>query len=101
VARRDPLRAALCARSPAGALAGETAYRNICGCADRALERLEARFRRQTRFWPDLVRATRDGHAERLQLARLSAIQLAMIEAGQRQIVRPAAVLAAEAADRR
>ncbi len=85
--RRDPLRAALCASiaagSLAGTLAGDSAYRDIRGYADRALQHLEARFRRQTRFWPDLVRATREGHPERLQLARLSAIQLATSEAGR------------------
>jgi len=102
MARRDPLRAALCAGDTAGALADNTAYRDICGCADRALEQLEARFRRQTRFWPDLVRASRDGHPERLQLARLSAIQLATFEAGRRASAsRPAGVLAAGAAGTR
>jgi hypothetical protein len=85
--RRDPLLAALCAGfaagNAAGVLAGDTAFRDIRRYADRALQHLEARFRRQQRFWPDLVRATRDGHPERLQLARLSAIQLATFEAGR------------------
>jgi hypothetical protein len=102
MAGRDPLRAALCAGSTAGAPACGTAYRDICAGADRALERLEARFRRQTRFWPDLIRATRDGHPERLQLARLSAIQLATFEAGRRPAVaRIEPVLAAETAGTR
>jgi hypothetical protein len=80
VARRDSLRAALCIGPSAAALAGDTSFRDIRGYADRALLHLEARFRRSHRFWPDLVRAGREGHPERLQLARLTAIQLATAE---------------------
>lgn len=79
--RRDELRAALVVgateRLPDGA-----GYRDIRSEADRALQHLQARFRDSPRFWPELVRAARDGHAQRLQLARLAAIQLATIGAG-------------------
>jgi hypothetical protein len=88
MARRDALLAALCAGSAAGSLAGATGFRDIRGYAERALQHLEARFRRQSRFWPDLVRATRDGRPERLHLARLSAIQLATSETS-RPVVPP------------
>jgi hypothetical protein len=102
MAERDALRAALCAGSTAGSLAGNSAYRDIRAGADRALQRLEARFRRQTRFWPDLIRATRDGDPECLQLARLSAIQLATFEAGRhRSPVGPTPALAAGPAGNR
>jgi hypothetical protein len=82
MARRDSLRAALCIGPAASTLAGDTTFRDIRGYADRASQHLEARFRRHTRFWPDLVRATRDGQPERLHLARLTAIQLATSELG-------------------
>ncbi len=83
MARRDSLRAALCIGPDAHRLAGNTSLRDIRGYADRALQHLEARFRAHARFWPDLVRATRDGRPERLLLARLTAIQLATLEASQ------------------
>lgn len=83
MSRRDSLRAALCAGPAAATLVGALSFREIRGHADLALQRLEARFRRPTRFWPDLIRATRDGHEERMHLARLTAIQLATSEAGQ------------------
>jgi hypothetical protein len=86
MARRDPLRAALCVGSEAQALVGGATVRDIRGYADRALQHLEARFCAHTRFWPDLVRATRDNHPERLQLARLTAIQAATLEAGRRSV---------------
>ena len=102
MARRDALLAALCAGSAAGPLAGDTGFRDICGYADRALQHLEARFRRQTRFWPDLVRATRDGRPERLHLARLSAIQLATSETGRPlAVARPTLALLARTANTR
>lgn len=90
VARRDSLRAALCVGPAAAALAGDTSFREIRGYADRALLHLEARFRGSHRFWPDLVRAGRDGHPERLQLARLTAIQLATSEVRGAQAARAA-----------
>ena len=77
---RDPLRAALCASAGIATIGPAPGARDLRGHAHRALQHLEARFSRHARFWPDLVRATRDGHAERLQLARLAAIQLAMAE---------------------
>ena len=89
-ARRDALRAALCVGPAATALAGDTSFRQIRGYADRALSHLEARFRRSGRFWPDLVRAGREGHPERLQLARLTAIQLATSEIRAAQAARAA-----------
>ena len=80
--RRDSLRTALCVGAAGHLLTGDGGCRDIRSYADRALQQLEARFRRSSRFWPDLVRAARDGHPERLQLARLTAIQLATAEAG-------------------
>ena len=80
MARRDSLRAALCASGAVAAVAALPGGGDIRGHATRALQHLEARFSRHARFWPDLVRASRDGHAERLHLARLTAIQLAMSE---------------------
>ncbi len=80
--RRDALRAALCAGVAGHLLADGGCIRDIRRHADRALQHLEARFRRSGRFWPDLVRAARDGNPERLQLVRLTAIQLATAEIG-------------------
>lgn len=80
-ARQDSLRAALCAGPAAGMLAEELRFTEIRSLAGRALHYLEARFLGTVRFWPDLVRAAREGHPERLQLARLTAIQLATAEA--------------------
>lgn len=80
VSRSDALRAALCVGPAAATLAGDTRFRDIRGYADRALVHLQARFRRSGRFWPDLVRAARDGDPDRLHLARLTAIQLATAE---------------------
>ena len=80
MSRRDSLRAALCASGAVAAVPVLPAGGDIRGHANRALQHLEARFSRHARFWPDLVRASRDGHAERLHLARLTAIQLAMSE---------------------
>jgi hypothetical protein len=82
-ARRDALRAALCLGTADHLLSGETGFRDIRRHADRALQHLEGRFRCSRRFWPDLVRAAREGHPERLRLAHLTAIQLAMAEVRQ------------------
>ncbi len=84
--RRDALRAALCAGPAAVSLAGHVSFREMRALADQALQHLEARFRRRSRFWPDLVRAARDGPAERLDLARLTAIQLATCEAAPKGV---------------
>jgi hypothetical protein len=81
MARRDPLRAALCLGPQAQALVAGTTLRDIRSSAERNLQHLEARFASHSRFWPDLVRAARDGRPERIQLARLTAIQLATLEA--------------------
>lgn len=82
MARRDPLRAALCAGAPCNEPASGLRLRDIPGYASRALLHLEARFCRHARFWPDLVRAARDGPSQRMELARLTAIQLAVAETG-------------------
>lgn len=81
-ARRDALRAALCVGPAAHLMRRDSRPGDLREDADRALRHLEARFRHSNRFWPDLVRAVRDGRPERLQLARLTAIQLATTEAG-------------------
>ena len=81
--RRDSLRAALCVGAAEQLLGGDSRFRDIRSVADQAVQHLEARFRRCSRFWPDLVRAAREGHPERLQLARLTAIQLATSEASR------------------
>lgn len=80
MARRDPLQAALCLGGAEELLARDGPFRDIRSQADRALQHLEARFRRNQRFWPDLIQAARDGHSEQLQLARLAAIQLTSSE---------------------
>lgn len=78
--RGDALRAALCAGGPRAALVGALSFREMRVSGEQAVQFLEARFV-QGRFWPDLVRAARDGNAERLRLVQLSAIQLATSEA--------------------
>ncbi len=85
MSRRDPLRAALCAGPVAGRLCGQMSFREMRAAgAGVALRQLEARFHRCSRFWPDLVAAARDGHTGRLDLARLTAIQLATGELDRR-----------------
>jgi hypothetical protein len=83
MARRDSLCVALCAGTTFSMVNDELRFADIRGLANRALHHVEARFLGHARFWPDLVRAARDGHPDRLQLARLSAIQLATSEAGR------------------
>lgn len=78
--RQDPLRAALCAGTPQAAQLGAMSFRDMRCFGEQARQHLQARFL-DGRFWPDLVRAAQDGQAEGLQLARLSAIQLATSEA--------------------
>ncbi len=90
IAGRDRLQAALCAGLQAEASATGLRFRDIPGCASRALLNLEARFCRQARFWPDLVRAAREGEPRRLELLRLTALQLAVAEAGS--VRQPSAV---------
>ncbi len=84
MARRDPLRAALCAGPVASTLAGQMSFREMRGAGEQALQKMEARFHGRSRFWPDLVSAARDGHDARLDLARLTAIQLAIGELDRR-----------------
>lgn len=76
MSRRDPLRAALCAGPAGGPIAARMSFRELRNRVEQAVEHIEARFGRGMRFWPDLVRAARDGHTERIELARLTAIQL-------------------------
>jgi hypothetical protein len=78
--RRDALRAALCGAGTAAAQGDELSFMRIRGLAARAAQHIEARFSGRTRFWPDLVRAVRDGQPEGIRLARLTAIQLATSE---------------------
>lgn len=82
--RRDRLRAALCIGADAQVLVRAATVRDIRSYADRAMQHLEARFLRHARFWPDLVRAARDGGADKVQLARLTAIQAATLETNGR-----------------
>lgn len=81
VVRSDPLRLALCAGPGAGRAMAGLRFREIHAYARRSAPRLEARFGRHPRFWPELVAAAREGTPRRLELARLSAIQLAVVEA--------------------
>jgi hypothetical protein len=83
MARRDALRCALCAGAAASVPGSEMRFADIRSLATQALQHVEARFLDCTRFWPDLVRATRDGEPEYLHLARLTAIQLATSEVGR------------------
>lgn len=87
----DPLRAALCVGRAGWLPVPEARGRDIRAEADGAMRHLEARFRACDRFWPDLVRAARDGNPERLKLARLTAIQLATVET---RSVPPGAIVA-------
>jgi hypothetical protein len=64
-------------------LSHELRFSDIHALAARALLHVEARFAARSRFWPDLVRAARDGNDESIRLARLTAIQLATSEAGR------------------
>lgn len=78
--RSDPLRAALCAGPGLERAIAGLRFREIHAYARRTRPRLEARFCRHPRFWPELVAAAREGAFRRLELARLSAIQLAVAE---------------------
>jgi hypothetical protein len=84
MSRRDCLRASLCAGAPRAGGVGALSFREMRAAGEQALHYLEARFT-QGRFWPDLVRAVRDGHPERLRLAHLSAIQLATGDTRERR----------------
>lgn len=91
MARRDPLRAALCLGADALPLVDKASVRDIHVYANRALQHLQARFLGHWRFWPDLVCATREGRTERIQLARLTAIQAATLEARRRPLAKDSA----------
>ncbi|MBW7929958.1 MAG: hypothetical protein H3C57_01450 [Gammaproteobacteria bacterium] len=78
--RRDPLRAALCAGPGLERAIAGLRFREIHAYARHTRPRLEARFCRHPRFWPELVAAAREGAFRRLELVRLSAIQLAVEE---------------------
>jgi len=80
MSRSDALRVALVLGPTAPPHAPEAPMRDIRNHAEQAARHLEARFRTSPRFWPDLVRAARDGQPQRLHLARLTAIQLASAE---------------------
>jgi hypothetical protein len=92
VARRDPLRATLCL----GALAPEfreLGFRDAQRYSAAAPGHLEARFHAHSRLWTDLVTAAYRGGEDRLRLARLGVVQVALSDAARRAL--PAAALAA------
>ncbi|MBM4195575.1 MAG: hypothetical protein FJ197_00555 [Gammaproteobacteria bacterium] len=82
VARRDSLHAVLCVGPAADVISPDMSYGELRALARGDLRRVEARFHEHPRFWPDLVRAARDGHAEEMRLAQLAAIPLATTDVG-------------------
>ena len=80
-ARQDRLLAALCVGP--GRLALEQLHsagvRDLQRTAEGAVECLEARFCRNLRLWPDLVRAAGSPDAQLLTATRLSIVQLTLI----------------------
>jgi hypothetical protein len=79
-ARRDPLLAGLCAGWPSegSTQLREASFRDLHAFCDSRQHALRARFHVHPRFWPDLVSAARAGDAQRVHLARMSGIQLAL-----------------------
>lgn len=80
-ARRDPLLAGLCA-GPANDWAAplrEAGFRELRELCDSRHYGLTARFHGHPRFWQDLVSAARGGDPQRVHLARMSGIQLALV----------------------
>lgn len=78
-APRGALLAALCGAPPVAA--GQpvpAAAGTVRAFARVENRRLEARFHRHPRFWPDLVAAAAAGNAERMRLAQLTAVQLSL-----------------------
>lgn len=89
-ARRDPLLAGLCV-GPVTRNSADPAtlsFRDVRRVTRGASHHLEARFYRHARFWPDLIRACRDGNAERVRLAQLTGIQLALAGSTARAALR-------------
>lgn len=80
-ARQDPLVAALC-MGP-GTLAVEQIsarpFRELQWLATSAASRLEARFCRHPRLWPDLVRAASTADGQLLTATRLSLVQMTLL----------------------
>lgn len=80
-AREDPLVAALCVGP--GTLAVEQIsakpFRELQWLAASAASRLEARFCRHPRLWPDLVRAASTADDQLLTATRLSLVQLTLL----------------------
>ena len=82
VVRRDPLDAALCvglSLENVNQLAGLN-FREIQFHAGAVSRCLEARFSRHPRFWPDLLRASRDGNDTLRRVSRLSSIPMTLAE---------------------
>lgn len=79
--RRDSLLGGLCVgRAPGWTENIATlSFRELSRYAGSADHHLEARFLRHERFWPDLIRAVREGNVQRLRLTQLTGIQLALI----------------------
>jgi hypothetical protein len=82
LARRDELVAALCVGSANGRVGrlAELSFREIQGCADRAMSQLNARFGCHPTFWPDLIRAARSEDLEFKAISRLAIIPLSLAE---------------------
>jgi hypothetical protein len=80
IARRDPLLSGLCAghSSDWSASLREASFRELRQICDSRQNELQARFHAHPRFWPDLVSAARAGDLQRVHLARMSGIQLAL-----------------------
>ena len=86
---RGPLLAALCGAAGNQHDGPGTYALTAVGRGEHRLP--DARFRRHPRFWPDLVSAASTGNPERLRLARLTAVQLALHGDGRLAPRHPAA----------
>ena len=80
-ARRDRLLAALCVGpgQPGVESLSSPGFLELQRTAAGAADRLEARFWRHPRIWPDLVRAASAANGEVLTATRLSIVQLTLI----------------------
>lgn len=81
VVRDDALLATLCLGPDPLAAEGLRArdFRELQHFTPRAAHALEARFAHHPRFWPDLLRAVRQGEGELLHMTQLAAVQLTLV----------------------
>lgn len=82
LAQRDALNAALCIGASQANVRkfAELSFRDIQARTELATDKLEARFCRHPRFWPDLIRVTQKGTGIIPRMSRLASIPLAVAE---------------------